>query len=739
MLKNIKFKLFIRLLMSYILVFLIPFIVFSTIISNYVIGNYKSEILSLNLKSINYIRYMLDERLSEIDAAKIQITGDAMIKNFMSRKYIPEYERAYAASAVAKRMKSYYTYKDTVAGLELYAPNVNCIVTASSTYSKKEYYETFLKMSGITYKKWCEELDENGEKNIKTFSSTDSDGKPVILIVQPISWFDSKDSFLFTVVDAGAVLNAYHRFVPDELDTHFYITSADKILFSSENKTDDIDIKKVLSSEETYVSLTKNKIALRGNSISTELNYICVISEKSLFGKVERTNMLLMIVISLISVIFIIVAFILSRKTFSPIKELLNYNPSDEVYRISNFKDLKNMAVNIVNSDKTLRDIIENQRICIKDNMFDLFVQDSMEMSEASLETLFVGTPVSVTDRYFRAVIIKGNGNTHTEAVKLHMLSVLEKLTEGTRISLCVIPTDNTQIILTLSYCENKLDIKKIFEKAVNFVNKNLNIGMNVSIGREVEKINMFSKSYEDAFFALLSEKSGVLCDENSKNSIGSDYFVVLDRTKFKSHILAGDTASVSDMTRGLYERILSRKLITHRMKNYIRYWLVDLFNETAREGNCAGDKYRTELSEAMEIGDFNESVRRICGCFAKMAEYINKRSDENSSSEIKRVLCYIDDNYMLYEISLRKIAEDMHISYNYLSDLFKKQTGKKFLEYLHGVRNKKAKEYLITTDMQISEIAEKVGYLSDNTFIKTFKKLNGITPGEFRKIKRGY
>ena len=138
MLKNIKFKLFIRLLMSYILVFLIPFIAFSTIISNYVIGNYNSEILNLNLKSVNYIRYMLDERLSEIDTAKIQITGDAMIKDFMSKEYMPEYERAYAASAVAKRMKSYYTYKDTVAGLELYVPNLNCVVTGSSTYSKKE-------------------------------------------------------------------------------------------------------------------------------------------------------------------------------------------------------------------------------------------------------------------------------------------------------------------------------------------------------------------------------------------------------------------------------------------------------------------------------------------------------------------------------------------------------------------------------------------------------------------------
>ena len=77
------------------------------------------------------------------------------------------------------------------------------------------------------------------------------------------------------------------------------------------------------------------------------------------------------------------------------------------------------------------------------------------------------------------------------------------------------------------------------------------------------------------------------------------------------------------------------------------------------------------------------------------------------------------------------------HIGFNptYFSVFFKKETGKNFSEYLTELRIKNAKLYLISTNMDIADIAEEVGYNDLKYFSKLFKKLTGINPSEYRKL----
>ena len=65
---------------------------------------------------------------------------------------------------------------------------------------------------------------------------------------------------------------------------------------------------------------------------------------------------------------------------------------------------------------------------------------------------------------------------------------------------------------------------------------------------------------------------------------------------------------------------------------------------------------------------------------------------------------------------------------------LFKKTTGKSVLTYITELRMEKAKELLIKTDCSIENITEKIGYFSVAHFSQLFKKIEGITPGKYRK-----
>lgn len=112
---------------------------------------------------------------------------------------------------------------------------------------------------------------------------------------------------------------------------------------------------------------------------------------------------------------------------------------------------------------------------------------------------------------------------------------------------------------------------------------------------------------------------------------------------------------------------------------------------------------------------------------------YMENKKDA-VSRPIRDAKQYIYDHFS-QNITLEDISEQIGFNPAYFSTLFKKETGKNFLEYVTELRIQKAKNYLIQTDYDIAEIAASVGYGDLKYFSKLFKKNTGLSPSEFRKL----
>ncbi len=66
---------------------------------------------------------------------------------------------------------------------------------------------------------------------------------------------------------------------------------------------------------------------------------------------------------------------------------------------------------------------------------------------------------------------------------------------------------------------------------------------------------------------------------------------------------------------------------------------------------------------------------------------------------------------------------------------MFKEEVGEKYVEYIAKYRISKAKQFLLETDLKIDEIAERVGYWGRNSFIRNFRRYEGITPAKYRTM----
>lgn len=99
---------------------------------------------------------------------------------------------------------------------------------------------------------------------------------------------------------------------------------------------------------------------------------------------------------------------------------------------------------------------------------------------------------------------------------------------------------------------------------------------------------------------------------------------------------------------------------------------------------------------------------------------------------EISKIIEYIGQHYD-QDITVKSMSRFVMMGENYVSALFKKKTGHTLIHYLHGVRMEKAAEYLRETNLPVQEIGYRVGFGSDNYFIKIFKRWTGCTPSQYR------
>lgn len=108
----------------------------------------------------------------------------------------------------------------------------------------------------------------------------------------------------------------------------------------------------------------------------------------------------------------------------------------------------------------------------------------------------------------------------------------------------------------------------------------------------------------------------------------------------------------------------------------------------------------------------------------------------ENRKNNIDDILNYIDRNCHK-DISLDQVGEYANMSSYYLSKIFKKETGVNFVTYLTERKIDIAKDMLLNTDIPIINIALDLSYHEPNYFSKVFKKSTGMTPTEFRKLRK--
>jgi len=141
--------------------------------------------------------------------------------------------------------------------------------------------------------------------------------------------------------------------------------------------------------------------------------------------------------------------------------------------------------------------------------------------------------------------------------------------------------------------------------------------------------------------------------------------------------------------------------------------------------------KIRLYINEngAFQVEKFFNQKKREISLFLKIVKRQKLRKSLNSIYEIEK---YLQTHYDR-DVKLQEIADRFYLSREYISRKFKQEFGENISDYIVKFRMEKAKNLLTNSQLKIYEIANMIGYQDDKYFRKVFKKVEGITPNEFR------
>lgn len=134
--------------------------------------------------------------------------------------------------------------------------------------------------------------------------------------------------------------------------------------------------------------------------------------------------------------------------------------------------------------------------------------------------------------------------------------------------------------------------------------------------------------------------------------------------------------------------------------------------------------------------GSLNEEI--ISQLLSLLLLYLTKSAAEQPSSEyslIDQLVEYVQENYM-NELTVKDLADYIHVSESYLSRLMSSKIGISPMKYVNSVRIENAK-LALKNHLSVEQIALLAGYKDSKYFSTAFKKEVGISPSQYRKILR--
>jgi Response regulator containing CheY-like receiver domain and AraC-type DNA-binding domain len=301
-------------------------------------------------------------------------------------------------------------------------------------------------------------------------------------------------------------------------------------------------------------------------------------------------------------------------------------------------------------------------------------------------------------------------------------------------------------VITAFDHKETVTRYTDTMDKLCKMAKRMCNASVTAGIGQTCEKLSELSMSYEGAKNAVSyrivygnTKAINIMeTDPNSNNDIPWEKPYIKQIIK---QIKMGENAALRAAIDEFIHNIPASKISLQRY----RILLMELITEIYKFGNENQIEMEKIFGEDQDICGYALQIETpkalrqwLDECCTKLHDLVRTKRQDSTMSFVSKAIEYVEEHYADNDLTIDMICSYLNVSAAYFSTVFKKETGKTFINYLTGYRMELAVELLETGDDKTHVIAEQVGYSDPNYFSYVFKKQYGISPSKYRTNRLG-
>ncbi|MGG1516702.1 helix-turn-helix domain-containing protein [Paenibacillus oryzisoli] len=768
-------------LISYSAVFIIP-ILMSLILYRESSNTLRSEIHRANDTMLQQVRETIDTQIEMMQRLSMELTWNTRIQSLIYTRMSSSDEQ-YTAYLIAKEFLMYQTSYANVDQFYLTWEAENTVLLPGSTRDYQAGFETIHDTGVISYADWLKLVKMNRSTTFTVLPRKDSaySKQSLALITRlPAGSGSRPTGSVVVMADVERFNKAIAKVQSFSGGNVYVLDEAHKVLLSNTSTGLPASILDQLGRAESGVIYNKTSDEQSEiyylNSEVSKLTYISVIPSKVYWQKAVyvRNVMYVSVAISLIGAAILTLFFM--RRNYSPIQRLVQVLARAEGSRgrgsqqEGNELSFIHRAVSDTLSEKeAIRVQLQQQHNMLRSNMLARLLKGRLDgpiplresLNSHQIELLsedfavilfFMEAPEEVS-----ISISSISAHEKSRLAQFILTNVVEELAgmHGHRGYVAEID-DMLACIVNFSSDdeeERMQQLVSISEEAQQFLLERYRMKLTLSISRAHSTIAGIEQAYQEALDAMeyklvLGKQQIIAYEQLHKEPMTGYYYPLQIEQRLMNFIKIGDLARAREVLDEVIDRNYGKSMTSVTLVRCLMFNLISTMMKTIHELGEVEESFLAKHPNWMETMASSDTVREmveqlnllledVCAyTAAKLDVNISKGRAESLRELIHKVNVYVETHYQDMDLNVGLLGEHFQMKASYLSKLYKEQTGEGLLDYINRVRIEQAKALLGFTDQPIVDIGKMVGFNEAATFIRVFKKFEGITPGKFRELR---
>ncbi|GGA33657.1 response regulator [Paenibacillus physcomitrellae] len=283
-------------------------------------------------------------------------------------------------------------------------------------------------------------------------------------------------------------------------------------------------------------------------------------------------------------------------------------------------------------------------------------------------------------------------------------------------------------------------------EKAVSRIKDTLRCDIFAAAGNEVRLVEELRRSYEEAqkvygYRIVFGDKGLFELKDVEDRQGGRAVCSEKEESELSSLLMNNNASQLHDWTAALVrERLEDSETTPTSLQAFLQSivigahrWL-DRAKETASASQLSTGLTGAAATPAISFEPGVVLEDELFKLLLSVMNEFHQLAADGRHSYIYRAIAYIR-NHLGEHLTLQQVAGFVHLNANHFSEVFKRETGQGFSEFVIRERMQLAANILLTTQKKVSEVAGEAGYEDIKYFSQQFKKMMGCTPTEYRQL----